>query len=155
MTAESTAKKEHVIGKPFKPGKSGNPSGRPKGSRNKLGEAFLTALCEDFDKYGEQVIEKVRDEKPEVYLRVVAKLMPAQLQIETKSEIQLMTDQQLKKKIISPKDKKRAMNDSSKNPTTKSVINKMTDIAIKSTNLSTNTNGIDFSMGSLYFCFKK
>ena len=30
--------------KPFKPGQSGNPKGRPKGARNRLGTQFLEAL---------------------------------------------------------------------------------------------------------------
>jgi hypothetical protein len=29
---------------PFKPGQSGNPKGRPKGARNRLGTQFLEAL---------------------------------------------------------------------------------------------------------------
>jgi hypothetical protein len=47
---------------PFKPGQSGNPRGRPKGARNKLGEDFLTQLCEDFEANGAAVIERVRQE---------------------------------------------------------------------------------------------
>jgi hypothetical protein len=39
-----TAPKERVIGRPFEPGQSGNPNGRPKGARNKLGEDFIQAL---------------------------------------------------------------------------------------------------------------
>ena len=34
--------------KPFKPGQSGNPKGRPKGARNRLGTQFLEALEADF-----------------------------------------------------------------------------------------------------------
>ena len=30
--------------RPFKPGQSGNPKGRPKGARNRLGTQFLEAL---------------------------------------------------------------------------------------------------------------
>lgn len=33
---------------PFKPGQSGNPRGRPRGARNKLGEEVLADLYEDF-----------------------------------------------------------------------------------------------------------
>ena len=37
----------------------GNP-GRPKGSRNKLGEDFIQALAVDFDRHGTETIERVR-----------------------------------------------------------------------------------------------
>ncbi|MBD9650732.1 hypothetical protein IB267_20525 [Ensifer sp. ENS09] len=55
--------------------KAGNP-GRPKGARNKLGEAFLEAMHADFEDHGQDVIERVRKEKPEQYLRVVAPILP-------------------------------------------------------------------------------
>lgn len=65
----------------YKPGQSGNPNGRPKGSRNRLGEAFLQALASDFDQHGVDAIEKVRTEKPHEYLKVVASLLPKQVEI--------------------------------------------------------------------------
>jgi hypothetical protein len=58
----------------------GNP-GRPKGSRNKLSEAFVLALHDDFAAHGQQVIEMVRKEKPDAYLRVVASLVPRDLNL--------------------------------------------------------------------------
>lgn len=61
----------------FKPG---NP-GRPKGSRNKLGEAFIEAMYADFTANGPAVIEKVRTEKPDQYLKVIASILPKQLEI--------------------------------------------------------------------------
>src|ERR1700687_80421 len=66
---------------PFKPGQSGNPKGRPKGSRNRLGTQFLEALEADFNQFGSQAIALVRERKPEVYMRVVADLLPKEANI--------------------------------------------------------------------------
>lgn len=76
----------------FKPG---NP-GRPKGSRNKLGEAFIQAMYDDFTENGEAVIAKVRTEKPDQYLKVVASILPQQLNV-TVQPFEEMTDDQLRK----------------------------------------------------------
>lgn len=63
----------------FKPGQTGNPKGRPKGARSKLGEAFLEKLLDDFNQHGSVVIETVRVEKPDQYLKVVASILPKEI----------------------------------------------------------------------------
>lgn len=67
-----------MIGRPFPPGQSGNPKGRPKGSRHRLSEVALRALCADFETHGAAAIERCRSEHPDVYVRVVAGLLPKQ-----------------------------------------------------------------------------
>lgn len=62
----------------FKPG---NP-GRPKGSRNKLGEQFLEDLLASWEKHGMSAIERVIAEKPEQYLKVVASILPKEFHAE-------------------------------------------------------------------------
>jgi hypothetical protein len=59
---------------PFKPGQSGNPKGRPKGARNRIGTQFLEALEADFNKFGPQAIAQVRERKPEVYMRCMSQM---------------------------------------------------------------------------------
>jgi hypothetical protein len=63
----------------WQPGQSGNPAGRKKGSRHKLGEAFISALHDDFTEHGTEVIEKVRTEHPDKYLKVVASVIPQEV----------------------------------------------------------------------------
>ncbi|WP_133254294.1 DUF5681 domain-containing protein [Phenylobacterium deserti] len=75
---ENTGRKQATQ---FKPGQSGNPNGRPKGSRNKLNEDFVRALSDDFAEHGDAVIAAVRSEKPDVYLKVVASLSPKHVEV--------------------------------------------------------------------------
>jgi hypothetical protein len=67
----------------FKPGEVRNPAGRPKGTRNKLGEAFVKAMHADFEEHGAKVIETVRVEKPDQYLKVIASILPKELNVNT------------------------------------------------------------------------
>jgi len=66
--------------KPFEPGRQ-KTGGRVKGSRNKLTAAFVVALCEDFEKNGEEAIRITRTERPHEYLRVIAAILPKELDI--------------------------------------------------------------------------
>lgn len=67
---------------PFVKGQSGNPAGKPPGSKNKISEKFITALTADFEQHGETVIERVRNDKPENYLKIVADLVPKDFNVE-------------------------------------------------------------------------
>ena len=65
----------------FQPGKPGGP-GRPRGSRNKLAEAFLDALHRDFKEHGVEAIAAARAESPLGYVRIVASLLPQKMEVE-------------------------------------------------------------------------
>lgn len=79
--------------KPWPKGVSGNPAGRPKGNRNKLTEAFLAALSEDFDEHGDSAIKEARAKDPMGYVKTIASLCPRELDV--KRPIDEMTDEEL------------------------------------------------------------
>ena len=65
----------------FKPGQSGNPGGKPVGSRNRLQGDFMREMADDFAEHGKTAIIACRTEKPDVYVKVIASLMPRELEI--------------------------------------------------------------------------
>jgi hypothetical protein len=89
----------------FLTGNIGGP-GRPQGSRNRLSEEFLLAVHDDWSKHGGAVLAHVRETNPAVYLRVVASLVPARLDIanvdEDMAAIENMTADELRAFIASP-----------------------------------------------------
>lgn len=79
--------------RPFQPGNTFG-KGRPKGSRNKLSENFIAALSDDFDQHGVSVIEAVRAEKPADYLKIIAAIVPKELNIRD-ANLEDMSDEDL------------------------------------------------------------
>ena len=74
--------------------------GRPKGARNKLGEAFIQALHDSFEQHGPETIETVRVEKPDQYLKVIASLLPKEHTLNI-NDMDAMTDDELAERIRS------------------------------------------------------
>lgn len=68
----------------FITGNSGG--GRPKGARNRLTEVFMSAIVEDFAKYGADAISRVRDTDPIAYLRIVGAMVPPDLILKREKE---------------------------------------------------------------------
>ena len=67
--------------KPFEPGKSPNPGGKPVKARNRLQGDFLREMADDFAENGRLAIVQMRTEKPADYIRAIASLMPKELEI--------------------------------------------------------------------------
>lgn len=80
----------------FLTGNSGG--GRPKGSRVKLGEAFLSDLMADWDKHGATSIAEMREKSPADYVKVVAATLPKELNVKV-SELDELTDDQLARQL--------------------------------------------------------
>jgi hypothetical protein len=92
--AETTAGKS-VIGVPFKPGQSGNPAGRPKGSRHKLETIMLEDMVEAWKLHGKAALEAVATKEPAKFVQVAATILPKQTQNTRIHKLELMTDREL------------------------------------------------------------
>lgn len=77
----------------FKPGQSGNPAGRAKGSRNKLTTEFFEDFYAAWQKHGGATLKNVAENNPRDFLRAAAMLMPKEFEIT--SPLNELTDVEL------------------------------------------------------------
>src|SRR5262245_54157865 len=68
--------------------------GRRRGARHRISTALLEAIARDFEEFGEETVRITRVEKPVEYLRIVASLLPKELEI-TVGPLQEISDQEL------------------------------------------------------------
>jgi hypothetical protein len=68
--------------------------GRPRGSRNLLGEAFVADLYADWQKHGPVTITKVRKTRPSDYLRLIASILPKDVNVNV-TAAESMSDDEL------------------------------------------------------------
>jgi hypothetical protein len=67
--------------RPWKPGQSGNPKGRPKGSRDKINEAFIREMVAAWEIHGRAAIEKVAKADPTNFVKIAASLLPKDVNV--------------------------------------------------------------------------
>lgn len=72
---------ENLTAPRFKPGHSGNPGGRPVGTKLRINKKFLETLADDFERYGRMAIARCRRKHPEAYLRALVALMPKEVDV--------------------------------------------------------------------------
>ena len=78
----------------FKPGQSGNPTGRPKGSRSKLSNDFLTDAYAEWQEHGRAALQAMAKTEPAKFCQMVANLLPKEAVLQDErvqiSEIKLV-----------------------------------------------------------------
>jgi hypothetical protein len=80
-TTEKKAVKPRGKGKPFQKGQSGNPAGRPIGTRHKLCEAFMDACYRRFKEGGEEALALMCRDDPVAFCQMIGKLVPKEYQM--------------------------------------------------------------------------
>ena len=92
--SDNTEKKQRNL-IPYKPGQSGNPKGRPKGSRNKLSEEFFRDLCDAWEAFGKPALMSMAWTAPADFVRVAASLMPKLVDVGIDVKIDRVSDDEL------------------------------------------------------------
>ena len=67
----------------FQPGVSGNPNGRPKGSKNKVSEDFVQAYAKIFAEKGEEVLRDLAENDKATFAKIGAGFVPKDFSMET------------------------------------------------------------------------
>ncbi len=73
--------------------------GRPKGRRNRLNEMFWRDMVAAWEKRGRAAIEQTIAERPAEFLRIVARLMPSELDVAV-DRFDAISDDDIKRRFL-------------------------------------------------------
>ena len=73
------------------PGESGNPAGRPRGSKNKLAQSFFTDVLQVWEERGLEAVREMAAMDPASFNRMVASTMPKEIDVDQISSDASMT----------------------------------------------------------------
>ncbi|HJS81318.1 MAG TPA: DUF5681 domain-containing protein [Nitrososphaera sp.] len=65
----------------WKPGVSGNPTGRPKGARTRFGEDFVLEFMDHWKIHGKDCLDKLASDNAEAYARVAVAILPKVIEL--------------------------------------------------------------------------
>jgi hypothetical protein len=83
----------------FLPGNSGF-GGRPKGSRNKFGEAFINDFYDVWQRLGIKALEQAAEKQPAKFIMVAASLIPQHFKFEHEHKLAGLSDEELQQRLI-------------------------------------------------------
>jgi len=88
MDTESAAVPSVSIrGRPFQPGQSGNPDGRPPGARGRFTEQFYRDLAATWASHGKKAMELTAAIEPAKFIAICASLIPRSVQLDLNARL--------------------------------------------------------------------
>ena len=97
-------KKTRVL-TPWQQGQSGNPKGRPVGSRNKLATLVFDEALASFEKRGPAAFEELANKDPARYLILMAQLIPQHFKHEVEHTIVALSPAEVRMRLAEARGK--------------------------------------------------